>query len=85
MTTGHLITYANLTLLGNIYLGHLDNARGKLVADSDGELLALHLCIKNLELLQVVDNQLANELVGVLVVGPTAELYSCVVEGIENT
>ena len=75
MTTGQLITYTDLTLLGNVNLSHLQDAVWQLITDGDCKLLTLHLGIKQLILLHEVDNQLGNELVFVLIIGPVANLY----------
>ena len=75
MATGELVADTNLTLLGNIDLCHLQDAGGQLVADGDGKLLALVLCVEQLELLQVIDNELGNELVLMFIVSPVAYLY----------
>ena len=74
MTTGQLITHTDLTFLGHIDLRHLQNAVGQLVTNRDGKLLALQFCIKQLILLHEVDDQLGNQLVLVLVVGPVTDL-----------
>ena len=74
VTTSQLITDTDLTLLGHIHLSHLQDARGQLVTDGDSKLLTLILGIEQLELLHVVDNQLSNQLILVLVVGPIVSL-----------
>ena len=61
VTSGKFVTHANLTLLGHINLGHLQNARGQLVTNGDSKLAALHLSIEQFVFLHVVDNQLGNE------------------------
>ena len=80
MTSGQLITYADLTLLSYIYLSHLQDAVWQLVTDSDSELLTLHLSIKQLVLLHEVDNQLGNQLVLMLVCCPVANLYIAILK-----
>ena len=67
MTTGKFVTDTDLTFLGNIYLCHLEDARGQFVADGDGKLLAFHLGIEQLVLLQIVDHELGYKLVLVVV------------------
>ena len=74
MTTGQLITDTDLTFLGNIDLGHLQDAIGQLVTNRDSELTALQLCIQQLVLLHEVDDQLGNQLVLVLIVRPVVGL-----------
>ena len=80
MATGHLVTHAHLALLGHIDLGHLDDAGGKLVTNGDGELATLQFCIKQLILLDEVDNELGDEAVDVFVAGPANELNAGVVQ-----
>ncbi len=84
MTTGHLVTNTNLTLLGDVNLGHLDDACGQLVTDGDGKLLTRHLGIQQFVLLQVIDDQLGNELVGVFLLRPAGKLNGCKVERLEG-
>ena len=80
MSSGKLVAHANLTLLGHIHLGHLQYARGKLVANGYGKLLALHLGVKQLVLLHEVDDELRYQLVGVVVVGPLAYLHVAILQ-----
>ena len=54
VTTGHLVTHTQFALVGNIDLGHLDNAVGQLVADGGVELLTHHLGEESTLLNQVV-------------------------------
>ena len=84
VASGHLVAHANLSFLGNVDLGHLDDAAGQLVADGNGKLAALHLGIHELVLLQVIDDKLADELVGVLICGPSAQLHGRIVERVED-
>ena len=83
VASGQLVAYANLALLGHIDLGHLEYARRQLVANGYGKLLALHLGIEQLVLLHEVDDELAYELVLVLVVGPVAYLDVAVLKVLE--
>ena len=76
MTTGHLVTDTNLTFLGNVYLGHLNDTCGQLVTDSDGELLAFQLGIEFLVLLDEVHHQCTNQSVGMFILRPVAQLNS---------
>ena len=84
MTTGHLVADTNLALLGNINLSHLDDARRQFVADGEGELLALLFGIQNLVFLQVIDDKFTDEGVRVLVLCPSTQLDSSVVEVLER-
>ena len=74
MTTGELITHTNLTLFGHIYLSHLQDARRKFVTNGDSKLLTLHLSIKQLVLLHIVDDELTNEFILMLIICPLAGL-----------
>ena len=58
MASGQLVADTDLTLLGDVYLCHLQDARWQLVADGDGELATLVLCIEKLCLLQEVCDEL---------------------------
>ena len=80
MATCHLIADTNLTLLGNVNLGLLNDTRRKVVTNGQRKLLTLQNGIELVELLQVVDNELTDELVGVLVFRPTAEFNSRVIK-----
>ena len=83
MTSSQLISHTNLTLLGNINLCHLQDTRGKFIANGDGKLLALHLGIKQFVLLHIIDNQLADEIIGMIVVGPVADLDVSILQVLE--
>ena len=74
MTSGHLVTDTDLTLLGNVDLSHLDDARRQLVTDSDSEFLTLQLCIELFIFLDEVHHQCTYQSVGVLVFCPVAQL-----------
>ena len=84
VTTSHLITDTNLTLLGYVNLGHLDDAAGQFVANSNGKLLTLELSIHDVVLLEVIDDELTNEHIGVLIVGPVAKFNGSPVNGFEE-
>ena len=84
VTTGHLVTNANLTFLGNVNLGHLDDTARQFIADGNGELLALQLGIHDVVLLEVVDDELTDEHVGVLVIGPIAKFNGSPIDGFEE-
>ena len=73
MTTGHLITHADLTTLGDIDFGLLDNTCRQFVADSQVEALALELGFHLLVLSQVVEDAAANQVVLVLVGSPVVQ------------
>ena len=75
MTTSEFVAHTDLTLLGNIDLSHLQDARGQFVANGDGELLALHLGIEQLVLLHIVDDQTSDEFVLVIIIGPLVGLH----------
>jgi len=45
VAAGHLIAYADLTFFSDIYLGHLDDSRGKLIADGDVKFLTAQLTV----------------------------------------
>ena len=74
MTTGQFVTDANLTLLGNIDLSHLQNTWGQLITDADGKLATLQLGIKQLVFAQVVHDELLDEHILVLVASPAVRL-----------
>ena len=80
MASSEFVAHADLTLLGNIYLCHLQNARGQLVTDGDGKLLALHLGIQQLVLLHIVDNQLGYQLVLMIVGCPCADMHVAILQ-----
>ena len=80
MTTCHLITYTNLTLLSDVNLSELKDARGKFITDCDCKLFALELRVILVVLLQVVDYELTDKAVGAFVLSPVAELYRSVVQ-----
>ena len=76
MTTGHLITNTDLTLLGNINLSHLDDTCRQLVADSNSKFLTFQLCIEFLIFLDKVRYQCTDQFIGMLVFCPIAQLNS---------
>ena len=78
MTTGHLIADANLTFLGNVNLGHLENARRKFVANRDIVFLSSELGIEFLILAQVVYDGGTNHVVLVRIVCPLAQVKGIV-------
>ena len=80
VATCHLVSNTNLTFLSDVNLCHLDDARWEFIANSEGKLLALEFCIKKLVFLEIVDDELTNQRVGVLVVCPTTELNRSIVE-----
>ena len=73
VTTGHLITYADLTTLCDIDLGHLDDTVGQLVTDGEVELIALELRIHLLIFRDIIEDTLRYKLVLMLIVGPFLE------------
>ena len=77
------VSYTDLTLLGNIYLCHLQNSRGKLVTYGDSKLLALHLSIKQLELLHEVDDQLRDKQILMGIGCPVADMYVTILKILE--
>ena len=85
MTTGHLVAHADLTFLGDVYLGHLHDTRGELVADRDVEFLTTQFGIVLLVLLQVVDDGGTNQVVLGGIGRPLAHLYRGVVDFAENS
>ncbi len=85
MAAGHLVADADLTLLGDVDLGYLHDARGQLVADGDVELLAAELGVDFLALAEIVDDRAADEVVLVLVAGPVGEAEAVIVDGAEDS
>ena len=85
MTTSELITHTDLTFLGHIYLGHLQDTRRQFITDGDSELTALQLCIKQLVLLDVVHDQFLNEIILVLIISPAVTLDSVVLEILQRS
>ena len=83
MTSGQLVSYADLTLLGNIYLCHLQDSRGKFVTNGDSKLLALHLSVEQLILLHEVDNQLGDKLILVSIGSPIADMHTTILKVLE--
>ena len=83
VTSCHLVTYADLTLLGNVHLGHLHDAGGKLVTDGDVELAAVQLGVYLLRLAQVVGDKFAYHTVDALVLGPVAQMDCLVIQRVE--
>ena len=71
MATCHLVTHANLALLGNVYLCHLDDARWKLITDSEGKLPAVELSGEYLVLLEIVYDKLTDKTVDMFVICPS--------------
>ena len=83
MTSCHLVADANLTLLGDVDLGHLHDARRKLVADRDVEFLAAEFAVYLFRLAHIVGDQLTHHLVDALVVGPVGDIDRLVVDACE--
>ena len=73
MTTCHLITYADLTLLTDIDFSHLDDTVRQLITDGEVEFLALELRIHLLIFSNIVDDALCHEFVLMLICSPTFE------------
>ena len=84
MAAGHLVADADLTFLRHVDLGHLDDAGGQFVADGNGELLAFQHGVHDVVFLQIVDDQLPDEFVGMFVVRPIAQLHGGVVQAVQN-
>ena len=82
MTTSHLIPYLDLTLLGDVDLGHLDDTRGELVSHRLIKLTTTELGVVLLRLLQIVSDDLGDELIGVFVARPTRVGNLVVVESL---
>ena len=80
MTTSQLVTDTDLTLLGDIDLGHLNDAVGQLVTDVEHQDLALGLSIQQLVLLHIVDNQLGYQLVLMIVGCPCADMHVAILQ-----
>ena len=74
MTSGEFITHTDLTLLCNVNLSHLQNTVGKFVANGNGKLTTLHLCIQHLIFLHEVDNQFSYQLILMLIICPVVAL-----------
>ena len=85
MSSGQLVAHANLTFLGNIHLGHLENARRQLVADGDGELATLKLGIQQFVLADVIHDELLYQVVRMGIVGPVVRLNAIVFQVLERS
>ena len=85
MASCHLVADTDLALLGDIDFCHLDDARGEFVANGERKLLAVKFGCKNLVLLEVVDDELADEFIRVFIICPSCELYSCIVNVVKST
>ncbi len=83
MATCHLVTHADLTTLGNIHLGHLDDTIGQFISDSEVEFLTLELCIQLLEFLKIVHHTLANQSILMLVSSPAFKHHGLVINTVE--
>ena len=73
MTTGHLITYADLTTLSDINLRHLDDAIRQFVTDSKVEFLTLENSVHLLIFRDIIEYALRYELVLMRISSPTLE------------
>ena len=85
MTTGHLVAHADLTLLGDIDLGHLHDTRGEFVTDRNIEFLTAQLGIILFVFLQVVDDGGTNQLILGGIGRPLAHLYGGIVDLVEDS
>ena len=84
VTTGHLITYADLTTLSHINLRHLDDTVRQLITDSEVELLALELRIHLFVFSDVVKHALSNEFVLVRIRSPVLKQNREVIDLVET-
>ncbi len=84
VTTGHLVTHADLTAFGDIDLRHLDDTVRQLVADSEVEFLALERGVHLLVFGDIVHDTLRHEFVLVLVGRPALQQYGEVVDLIQT-
>ena len=80
MTAGEFVTHTDLTFLGDIDLCHLQNTRRQFVTNGDSKLTTLILSIKQLVLLDEVDNKLLNKFIRMLILGPAIRLDAIVFE-----
>ena len=80
MTSGHLVADTDLTLLGDIDLGHLHDARGELVADGDVKLLAAQLAVNLFRLAQIIGDQTRDHAVDACIGCPAREVDGLVVD-----
>ena len=83
MTAGHLVAYADLALLGDAYLGHLHDARGKVVTVGDVVLLTVKLALNLLGLAHIVSHKLSDHLVDAGIISPVAQYHCLIVEAVE--
>ena len=83
VTTCHLITDLDLTLLSDVDLSHLDDTRRQLIAHRLIELLTAEVSLVFLRLLEVVRDHLGDELVGMFVARPAREDDFIIVECFE--
>ena len=80
MATGHLITYLNLTFLGDINLSHLYDTCRQLITDRQVELLTSQLSVKLLVLLQIIQDNLLDQLILLSVCRPLAYLDGVIIQ-----
>jgi len=80
VTTGKLITNLDLTLLCDIDFGHLQDTGRQLITNGNGELATVLLSSKLLVLADIVHDQLLDESVDVLIIGPTVALDAIILE-----
>ncbi len=80
VATCHLVTHTDLTLLGDVDLGHLHDARGELVTDGEVEFLAAQLAVNLLRLAHVVGDKLTHHAVHALVGSPVRDVNCLVVD-----
>ena len=83
VTTCHLITDLDLTLLSDVDLSHLDDTRGQFITHGLVELLTTEIRLVFLRLLEVVGDHLRDELIRVLVARPPREDDLVVVQSLE--
>ena len=83
MTSGHLITYTNLTFFSNIYFRHLNDTCRQFITDCDSELFTLQFSIKFFVLLDKVQDQVTNHTIRMIIIGPVAQLNRGEIKWIE--
>ena len=83
MTSGHLITYTNLTFFSNIYFRHLNDTCRQFITDCDSELFTLQFSIKFFVLLDKVQDQVTNHTIRMIIIGPVAQLNRSEIKWIE--
>ena len=74
VTSGHLVTDTDLTLLGNVNFSHLNDTGRQFVANGNGKFLTFQFSIQFFILLDEVHYQSTDQRVGMFILRPAAQL-----------